>query len=425
MLKHLPINKIAAGVTLSVLTAAAMTASTSAATTMPISFHAWKNGGFSQGSLSDLHIGNSQGKPALALNNGSDSGTWTSNTFTLPAPVDRIVTSWQADAPGDSWTETKLQVQLTDGSWSHWYTTGTWAFNSTANADGSFTSRRASPPSQDDAAGYIDQDTFWANTTKVKAYRVQEVLHAENGQAPKVRQVAAIAADTSQDIDEQGQVSPVSNTTMKRTIDLNLPSYSEYAHNGQYTQLDGGGAAWCSPASVAMVLGYYHTGPTAAQIQSLPADAVFDASNRKDGAVNYAAYHIFDNGVDMNKNTGDWPFNTAYAASFGMNSSVRQYNSLQDLEQWIKKGVPVTVSIQWDNTSSDVTQHLDGSSIAKTPGHLMVVGGFTKDGDVIAYDPASPAGDQQVRHTYNRAQFEHLWLRSKEGTVYIIKPQAR
>jgi hypothetical protein len=100
---------------------------------------------------------------------------------------------------------------------------------------------------------------------------------------------------------------------------------------------------------------------------------------------------------------------------------VRQYNSLQDIEKWIKEGVPIVITLKWDNTDTDPTNDLTGSSIDKTAGHLMVIRGFTKNGDVIANDPASPAGNQQVRHVYNRAQLEHLWLKAKGGTVYIIK----
>jgi hypothetical protein len=209
---------------------------------------------------------------------------------------------------------------------------------------------------------------------------------------------------------------------MDRTISLPVPALSEYAHNDEYPQLDGGGKAWCSPASVSMVLDYWGKKPTQQQIQNLPADAVFDSRHRADGEVDYAAFHIFDN-TDPAKDTGDWPFNMGYAAHFGMDASVRQYNSLQGIESWIKKGVPIVITIKWDNTSSDPTQHLDGSSIDKTPGHLMVVRGFTKDGAVLANDPASP-DDSAVPHTYNRAQFEHRWLGTSSGTVYVIKPNA-
>jgi hypothetical protein len=51
----------------------------------------------------------------------------------------------------------------------------------------------------------------------------------------------------------------------------------------------------------------------------------------------------------------------------------------------------------------------------------MVIGGFTGDGRVIAYDPASDT-NEQVRHVYNREQFERAWIPASGGIVYVIRP---
>ena len=388
-----------------------------AANAMPISFKTWKDDGFERGDFDHTRLTHSHGQGAITLSENAAAGTWTSKTFTPETPVNKIVTSWQAETPGKSWIETHLQVQRTDGTWSSWYNMGTWAFATTLNPDGSITSKRAFPGEQLDATGSVDQDTFWTNDNIwVKAYKVRSVLHGDADKKPEVRQLAAVASDYLQSA-ETG----TSTTTMKHTIDLPVPPLSQYVHNNEYPQFDGGGAAWCSPTSVSMVLRYYGKSPKQQDIAALPADPVFDANHRKDGDVDYAAHHIFDNGYPE-KNTGNWPFNTAYAATFGLDTSVRQYNSLQGIEQWIKKGVPVVITIRWDNTDADPTNNLTGSSIDKTPGHLMVIRGFTKNGDVIANDPASPAGNSQVRHTYNRTELEHMWLKAKQGTVYVIKP---
>ena len=62
-----------------------------------------------------------------------------------------------------------------------------------------------------------------------------------------------------------------------------------------------------------------------------------------------------------------------------------------------------------------------------------MVAGFTHAGNVIVNDPAN-ASDAQVRHVYNRRQFENVWLRTywtrpdgstgygSGGVAYIIKP---
>jgi hypothetical protein len=143
---------------------------------------------------------------------------------------------------------------------------------------------------------------------------------------------------------------------------------------------------------------------------------VFDANGRADAIVSYAAIHVYD---AVDRGTGNWPFNTAYASAYGLNGSVRQYSSLRALEDWIKRGVPLVVSISWDNGDTDPTNDLDGASIPSTPGHLMVVRGFTANGEVIANDPASP-DNATVRHVYKRAQVELNWLRASHGTTYVI-----
>jgi hypothetical protein len=51
----------------------------------------------------------------------------------------------------------------------------------------------------------------------------------------------------------------------------------------------------------------------------------------------------------------------------------------------------------------------------------MVIGGFTAEGNVIAYDPASDTNDL-VRHVYDREQFERAWIPASGGIVYVIRP---
>jgi hypothetical protein len=94
---------------------------------------------------------------------------------------------------------------------------------------------------------------------------------------------------------------------------------------------------------------------------------------------------------------------------------VTQLHSLREAEPFIRDGIPLVASIAWN------PNHLDGADIKSTNGHLMVIGGFMGNGDVIAYDPASPT-DQAVRHVYNREQFETAWIRASGGIVYVDRP---
>jgi len=113
---------------------------------------------------------------------------------------------------------------------------------------------------------------------------------------------------------------------------------------------------------------------------------------------------------------GNWPFNTAYAATFGYEGYVARLTSLEMAEEFIEKGVPVIMSIAWGKGD------LSGSSIDSTNGHLFVLVGFDAAGNPIVNDPASPT-DAAVQRTYMRAELETLWLEASGGTVYLIYPR--
>ena len=82
--------------------------------------------------------------------------------------------------------------------------------------------------------------------------------------------------------------------------------------------------------------------------------------------------------------TGNWPFNTAYAATRTEQAFVTRFASLRGVERFIKAGIPVIVSVTFGAGG------LDGSPLPRgTNGHLLVVVGFTSTGDVVVNDPAA------------------------------------
>jgi hypothetical protein len=130
-----------------------------------------------------------------------------------------------------------------------------------------------------------------------------------------------------------------------------------------------------------------------------------------DPEVDYAARYVYDYHY---QGAGNWPFNTAYAAERGLVSDVTQLHNLREAEPFIADGIPLVASVAWNSNK------LDGG-IKSTNGHLMVIGGFTATGDVIAYDPASP-DNGAVRHVYDRRQFEKAWIPASGGIVYVDRP---
>jgi hypothetical protein len=166
-----------------------------------------------------------------------------------------------------------------------------------------------------------------------------------------------------------------------------------------------------------MVVEYYGFKPSQADLAWIPAD-------HDSRTVDHAARMVYDYEY---AGGGNWPFNTAYAASYiGLDAVVTRLHSLDEVEVFIRAGIPVITS------QSFLAEELDGANYG-TSGHLFTIVGFTASGDVIVNDPAS-SSNEVVRNVYKRAQFEQIWQRTKRyrangtvasgsgGIAYLIKP---
>ncbi len=134
-----------------------------------------------------------------------------------------------------------------------------------------------------------------------------------------------------------------------------------------------------------------------------------------DSFVDHAARDTFDYAYD---GTGNWPFNTAYAGRYSLDSFVTRLHNLRDAEAFIKAGIPLVASIAFSKGG------LDGAPISSTPGHLLVIRGFTAGGRVIANDPAAST-NSTVRRIYSRAQFERRGSRAAAAwsTSSVPRPE--
>jgi hypothetical protein len=187
---------------------------------------------------------------------------------------------------------------------------------------------------------------------------------------------------------------------------LDVPRYSQMIHRGEFPKYGGGGEAWCSPTSTAMVLGYYGR---------LPAPSSYAwVGPRTDPWVDEVARRTYDHAY---KGTGNWPFNTAYAARLAGKAFVTRLRSLREAERFIVAGLPVVASISFGRGE------LDGAPISATSGHLLVIVGFTRTGNVVVNDPAA-SNASGVRRVYKRGQLERAWLGGSGGTTYVIHDAA-
>jgi hypothetical protein len=336
-----------------------------------------------------------------------DYGTWTSPELPLSFGFDELVSSWDAQTPVGTWVQSEVRPLIEDGSgghWAKWYILGRWT-----SSDSDF--HRTSVGGQGDADGFVSIDTFFTKDHPAVAYQLRLTLYRRVGQdvTPTVTRYSAIASNLT----NEKNTFPSATTMDGETIDLGapdplaFPSYSQELHHGEYPQFDSGGEAWCSPTSSAMVVGFWGAAPPASDYQYVYGDY----PNVVDPVVDYTARMVFDYHYD---GAGNWPFNAAYAASQGLVADVTQLHDLGEAEAFIKDGIPLVASVAWHSNK------LDGG-IKSTNGHLLVIGGFTGDGDVIAYDPAS-TDDGTVRHVYDREQFERAWIPASGGIVYVDRP---
>ena len=140
-------------------------------------------------------------------------------------------------------------------------------------------------------------------------------------------------------------------------------------HSGHYPAWGGGGEAWCSPTS---------TGDGARLLRHLPGAHRHHGRPRR----RRRRPHRQDGLRPRLRGTGNWAFNTAYAATLvGGDSYVTRMRDLREAEDYIVAGVPLVVSIAFGRNQ------LTGAPISASNGHLLVVVGFEADGDVVVNDP--------------------------------------
>ncbi|GHO43449.1 C39 family peptidase [Ktedonospora formicarum] len=314
-------------------------------------------------------------------------GTVTSPVHTTKQPFTTAVASWNAETPAGTWIETHIRV-LEDNAWTGWYKLPIWASDFSAI-------KRHSIDGQNDTGGGIATDTFYTNDTPATAYQLSLTFFTTSPSVtPSVRRVAAFASYDS-DPKNTPQISPDTSVWGKS---LNVPQRSQMLPEYEGLGYGGGGEVWCSPTSTSMVMAYW------SNVLHQPALTQTVPDTARD------TYDFTYEG------TGNWPFNTAYAGSHGLHAVVTRLYSMSQIEQWVKSGVPVVISIAYKKNE------LPGTPIPSSNGHLLVVKGFAANGDVITNDPAA-ATNETVQITYNRQAIQDVWLKYSSGTSYLIYPE--
>ncbi|WP_407566856.1 C39 family peptidase [Polymorphospora sp. A560] len=394
--------------------------------------------------------------PHTGVTAAYELATWTSPLVEPGFPVAELVPSWTADTPAGSWIRVEMRGADRSGRPTRWYDLGSWA----ADDEGV---RPTSRPDQADPDARVDADVLTAASGREWTgwwLRVTLLRPAGGDATPALRSAGAVAtapapaAPRPHGPAPHGATPPAaphrpaphgssaphpaaaaapapaaphpeaaapappaparpaapprrSGTSPAWGVVLDVPRFSQRLHRDHHPHLDGGGLTWCSPTSTAMVLAFWGAGPAAA-------DHAWVGPDDPAPWVDHAARRCYDHAY---RGTGNWPFNTAYAGTFGLDAFVTRLRGLAEAELFVAAGIPLVISVSF---AAGRVPGLDYG----TRGHLLVLAGFTAGGDPVLNDPNWPT-DEAVRRPVPRAALEAAWRGGSGGLTYVIRPADR
>jgi hypothetical protein len=351
----------------------------------------WNRGSLAGTRVSEGRLAFDQGVTTTTADGRSyDVARWTSPWVEPGYAFTELIASWSAATPRDSWLAIQVRGRDASGDRTSWDVLGRWT-------SGDAHLQRGTVSGQSDDGTSVAVDTW--RTPGLPGYQLRITLARRAGTSytPSLDLATAMASRLP------SGAGVASEPGLARGVVLPVPRFSQMGHRGHYPRWGGGGEAWCSPTSTSMVLAYYDRLPEPRRYRWVPAGHV-------DPWVDHAARMTFDYAYD---GTGNWPFNTAYAAPLAGKAFVTRLRSLREAERFLAAGIPLVVSLAFG------PGELDGAPISSSNGHLLVLVGVRDNGNVVVNDPAADSR-RRVRRTYDRGQLERLWLEASGGLTYVI-----
>jgi hypothetical protein len=252
-----------------------------------------------------------------------------------------------------------------------YFTLGLWSIDPSR-------SPRESVPGQKDQHGDVSTDTLILARPSDRL-QLRLTLGSHDRLRPQLKFLGVSLTDTSH------KPRPLPQNQLAWGLQLPVPEISQMAYTN--------GGVLCSPATLAMMLGYWS--------QKLDQPGIAHDVPEISAAIYDAKW----------PGTGNWSFNMAYAGSLpGLRAYVTRLSDLAELEDWIARGVPVGLSLCYDR--------LRGKQSGPS-GHLVVCVGFTAEGDPIINDPGT---SKNIRKIFPRKNLIHAWAYSRNA-AYLVYPE--
>jgi hypothetical protein len=309
-------------------------------------------------------------------------GTWTSPKVTTQFPFTILLPCWNVATPEG--TGVVFHVRTRDqqsGRWSPWLRIGGWGRIDDKGSVGS------------SDLGFVDEDTLKLSRP-ADAYQIMARLQSfgfDVNQTPSIRRISVLYTG---ELDENSAwaraMTPDPGPVERWAKDLKVPFRTQ---NDNVEALKG---YTCSPTSVSMVL--QHFGVDRPTMENCLA--------------------IWD---DHNEMFGNWANAVQRAGEVGMDAWLERFRNWNQVKEKIAQGQPVVASIRWaphEFPDSPIFDDADGL----LTGHLIVIRGFTPDGNVIVNDPASRKHGNGV--IYPARGLAHAWF-GNGGVGYVMHPPAK
>jgi hypothetical protein len=316
----------------------------------------------------------------LVLNDAREKfpreGSWTSPEVATAFAFTELIPSYNPSCPPR--TGLRFDVRTRDarsGRWSPWFYLGSWG-----------QPLGGEPRIIKDDAGKVDIDTLILRRP-ADAYQAHVTFYSLNLDAqtnPTLRRLAISYSGIVRDPGERERlVTPVS-------IDPDFARDLPVPFRAQGLAAKPLRPEICSPTSVSMVMQYLG----------------FDRPTEEN------ALSIYDTEYGL---FGNWARAVAWAGENGFDAWLTRFRSWDQVKATIAQGQPIIASIRFKKGQcpSFVMQ--------QTAGHLIVIRGVTKEGDLIVNDPASK--DKGNGAVYKAKELEIAWF-GHGGVGYIIRRSA-
>ncbi|HLC15412.1 MAG TPA: C39 family peptidase [Thermodesulfovibrionia bacterium] len=269
------------------------------------------------------------------------SGEYLSEEVTTTFDAKELVLTWNASVPQDTWLEITFRVKGEGEGWSEWYDMGLWG-NKTPQLR----------VTEDMVYGPLKVDIFKAGRDfRLIQYRIRFYGSEVKG-FPLLKSVTLCYTKPAEDA-----LLRLMEPPRGQTVSLPVPWLSQFRYE-DVEDMDMMIAGVCAPTSVTMVMKFLG----------------------KPVRVREIAQSAFDPVAQIH---GNWAFLTATAANHGLRAWVQRFHTWHQVRRFVEKATPVIISVAYSKGS------FSNEPEAASEGHLMVVRGFTRSGDVIVNNPGT------------------------------------